>query len=215
MESNGNMGFIGSDENMGNIGMGGMGMENMGMKNMINAMMKNSDIGKYPKKKGLTNSMFDLHMGDNFSAQKIPHFGNDFLPTQYIVPEFQKYDPILNNSEGQNGMFQQNYDDNTIASSVNTPIKKTKNKNKKTNDEVVGAMIGLYDHLKGDIKNKNKYDVLYEIVKCNEAIIKNGLLLNENKINTIISSNLKIAELCGAPDSPNDVDLEIEEISNY
>lgn len=74
------------------------------------------------------------------------------------------------------------------------------NKNDKDNDDWTLSPIKNkaenMSNIFNDVKNKNKYDVLYQILKCNEKIIENELSLNENKINSIIELNLKIAEFC-------------------
>jgi hypothetical protein len=54
-----------------------------------------------------------------------------------------------------------------------------------------------HDHVKKDTLSKNKYDVLFQIIKCNEEIIKtNSSLLSSSVLNTIIQSNLEIAKMC-------------------
>lgn len=151
-------------------------------------------VGKYPKKKA-TKKQFIEPESPIFSEPSEIFKNNNFFLNDSIYLDKKENTNFLQNSV------------------QSTPTKYLAKKNKSGHDDdVAGAMINLYDHLKDDIKNKNKYDVLYEIVKCNEAIIKHGILLNENKINAIISANLKIAELCGLPDMPNDIDLEIEDI---
>lgn len=166
-------------------------------------MFEDHDAGKYPKKKTHSKKQFIEPEALIFSEND-PMFKNSFIETPKFV-----LSAVSTPTQHPNTFF----DVVSNESIFKSPIKKNKNVLNKQ-DDVANAMINLYDHLKDDIKNKNKYDVLYKIVMCNEAIIKHGILLNENKINTIISANLKIAELCGMPETPNDVDLEIEDIED-
>lgn len=202
---------------------------------MIPAIIKNDvifkecpmifDLGKYPKKK-----MFNKLNNDMNDSKKINHFEkNIFNADDDNSIDTYMYDQPIKNVFGENI---KNFMPNTSPKQINSSIiygntisensffkspKKKSNKDKQTlnkQDDVAHAMINLYDHLKDDIKNKNKYDVLFEIVKCNESIIKHSILLDENKINTIISANLKIAEICGMSAVKTDIDLELEDIES-
>jgi hypothetical protein len=181
-------------------------------------------IGKVPKKKPKTKNVQKVPVNytvDDNSVIDIDISNYDDIFTTISgasspSPISIKKSPKVNNFMPMKSHQNDEYSVQSPISFFKSPIKKnkTKKQNLDKHEDVSEAMINLYDHLKNDIKNKNKYDVLYEIVKCNEAIIKNGILLTEAKINTIISANLKIAELCGINEMENDIAFEVEDMED-
>lgn len=182
----------------------------------------NNFLEKHPSKKFATkkNNSKISNLFENLSIEKKfgypslestpdfmlpPHF-SESMPNDYMYktpPQFWNPLQIGSMDNIQNNVM---FDD---TESYAEPQKKSKGtKTSKKKDEKVNNITAFYDHIKSDTTNKNKYDVLFEIVKCNSEIIKstNVLHLNENKINAIIDCNLKIANVCCTNNSDNTSD---------